>query len=236
MYWNSIYHLLSHPCHTVKFTLNGKTWHVGSDNWPSVDMLEAAILLSGVLVALPRSQITRGYNQLSKSERIGSLSRPAVITQLQNIVERAMAKQGHPMPAGNCLYTVTQEEPRGRELGIVFSAMQTEALSHHLSTPELIANDLEAEHGDRVAIIETAQSLLEHATKCLVPHAAYEGEVAQAILRHAVEHSTWMIAQKQAKEAWTLSYAKYHGCRKSMQNLAQCLRDNGIECGEAPSC
>jgi hypothetical protein len=232
MYWNSIYQLLSYPCHTVKFTLNGKTWHVGSDNWPSVDMLEAAVFLSGILATMPRTPITNAYNRLSSPERIGSPNRPPMITQLQNIVERAMAKQGRSMPTGNWLYTGTQEDPRPRELGIVFLAMQAEALSHHLSTPELIANDLEAEHGDREAIIETAQSLLAHVKRRLVPHAAYESELAKAILRHAVESSTWLAEKTADMNAWRLSHSRYHGCRTVHAGLVQRLRDHGIACRE----
>jgi hypothetical protein len=131
------------PTHAL--TLNGKTWHVGSDNWPSVDMLEAAVFLSGIFATMPRTPITNAYNRLSSPERIGSPNRPPMITQLQNIVERAMAKQGRSMPTGNWLYTGTQEDPRPRELGIVFSAMQAEALSHHLSTwtsPYLVESHL----------------------------------------------------------------------------------------------
>jgi hypothetical protein len=214
------------------FTLNGKTWHVGQSNWLPIHVINAAIDLSAMLAAMPKTPVTEAYHRLVQAECCGSEYMPALLVQLQNSVRDAMAKQGHYLPPGKWISTGTPEDPDPSEIGIDFLKRQAEAIAYHLSTPELIADALEAEYGDREAIIEVAQRLLEHTHRHLIPHETYETDLAKAILRDAIEGSTWFAEKTAAKKAWKISSAQYRGCKQIAQGLAQRLRDNGIDCGE----
>jgi hypothetical protein len=115
---------------------------------------------------------------------------------------------------------------------MMLSPKQAEVLAHRLSTPERLTDALALEHGDREVIMGTTQRLLEHAQRRLIPHEAYETDLAKAILKDAVEGSTWLAEKVEGKKRWEISSAKLKGCRKTAKFLAQRLRDNGIDCGE----
>jgi hypothetical protein len=83
------------------FTLNGKTWHVGQSNWLPIHVINAAIYLSAMLAAMPRTPVSEAYHRLVQAERQGSDHLPHLLMQLQDSVRDVMTKQGHYLPGAS---------------------------------------------------------------------------------------------------------------------------------------